>query len=199
MKKLFIAFFILFFSISVFSNEITLGAVKCAEIKDEHFYERDCRLRYDGKYYLQINSPYTTSWIDLSESQLESLRNTMKKFQEWKKIAKDNKTDVRKEIPNSEIKSSVSWSTGRDFYVGVYNITLTFSIATIDKGADASLILTSSRVPSTENRYIDFETGYIIFLSEVSDEFQAMLAKENIEKALKESKEDERKVDQLFQ
>ena len=94
MKKILaiLLFSFIFFTAQIFSDdsikEFTLGEVKCEEMSNEYAYKRICRLRYDGKYYLQINSSYTTSWIDIDESQLETLRAAMVKYQNGEKLRK---------------------------------------------------------------------------------------------------------------
>lgn len=77
MKKK-IAFFIALLIISIASvfseemDEITLGEIKCYELKDgdSYPYERILRLRYDGDYYLQIRYPYETAWLKITEGLL---------------------------------------------------------------------------------------------------------------------------------
>ena len=188
MKKILaiLLFSFIFFTAQIFSDdsikEFTLGEVKCEEMSNEYAYKRICRLRYDGKYYLQINSSYTTSWIDIDESQLETLRAAMVKYQEWRKIAKEKAVDVTKEIPNSSITSNVSWSSGSDFY----------------KGESSSLVLKSSKVSSESNRYIDYETGLIFFIDGDADDFQNMISSENIQKAIKNKAKETALTDSLF-
>ena len=125
----------------IYADEITLGKVDCIKLENGSVYDRECKLRYDGNYYLQINSPYTVSWIEIDQQQLESLRNMMLKFNEWKQIAKENKVDVSKEIPNSKISSNVSWRDGKKFCSSSYKITLSFYFTTINNGESASLLL----------------------------------------------------------
>lgn len=204
MKKLLaiLLFSFIFFTAQIFSDdsikEFTLGEVQCEEVSNEYAYKRICRLRYDGKYYLQINSSYTTSWIDIDESQLETLRAAMVKYQEWRKIAKEKAVDVTKEIPNSSITSNVSWSSGSDFYKGGYPIKLSFHILTIKNGESSSLVLKSSKVSSESNRYIDYETGLIFFIDSDADDFQNMISSENIQKAIKNKAKETALTDSLF-
>lgn len=182
----------------IYADEITLGKVDCIKIENGNAYDRECRLRYDGNYYLQINSSYTISWIEIDQQQLESLRNMMLKFNEWKQIAKENKTDVNKEIPNSRISSKVLWQEGKKFCTSSYNIHLIFYCATVDNGESASLILRSTEVHDKSNEYFTFETGSILFIDSATDEFIEMISQQNIDKKIEENKNKKNKSDNLF-
>ena len=182
----------------IYADEITLGKVDCIELKNGSVYDRECKLRYDGNYYLQINSPYTVSWIEIDQQQLESLRNMMLKFNEWKQIAKENKVDVNKEIPNSKISSNVSWQDGKKFCSSSYKITLSFYFTTINNGESASLLLMSTEVHDESNKYFTFETGSILFIDSATDEFIEMISQPNIDKKIEENKNKKSKTDNLF-
>ena len=182
----------------IYADEITLGKVDCIKLENGSVYDRECRLRYDGNYYLQINSSYTVSWIEIDQQQLESLRNMMLKFNEWKQIAKENKVDVNKEIPNSKISSNVSWQDGKKFCSSSYKITLSFYFTTINNGESASLLLMSTEVHDESNKYFTFETGDILFIDSSADEFIEMISQPNIDKKIEENKNEKSKTDNLF-
>ena len=182
----------------IYADEITLGKVDCIKLENGSVYDRECRLRYDGNYYLQINSSYTVSWIEIDQQQLESLRNMTLKFNEWKQIAKENKVDVTKEIPNSKISSSVSWQDGKKFCSSSYKITLTFYFTTINNGESASLLLMSTEVRDESNKYFTFETGDILFIESSVDKFIEMISQPNIDKKIEENKNEKSKTDNLF-
>ncbi len=114
--------------------------------------------------YLTTKNRYgDTILISFNDSELEIIKNAMIKYQEWVKIAKDNKLDVEKDIPKYAIKrSDVTMRATNGNSYGGSGIELYFGIISQTKERYQFYIY-SNVVSSNENQFvkIEMETLYL--------------------------------------
>jgi hypothetical protein len=107
MRKLFICL-LFFVCIFTYAEEFTL--FKGEYTANNFFGTEDCavEIRYDdvdSVHYLFFRRPVTGTpiWIALKENDFVTLRNNLQKYIEWEKIAREQKTVITKELPDSKI------------------------------------------------------------------------------------------------
>ncbi len=89
----------------------------------------------------------------------EALETIKVKFAEWKTTAVENNvTDITKDFPCSFPKMNVAWHTSQWWFT--FNRTFTPKFFVFKDGRCA--VVTSAKVVSSENRYID-QTFYLVF------------------------------------
>lgn len=148
------------------------------------------------KYYLFKNEIMSSAWIHLKKIDLEKLRKTLEKYNEWEKTAIENQVKIKKEIPNSKLRCKIIWQFGDEWYSGTaIDLYFTFFSQSI---THHQLVISSSKIESTSNEYIEYKLDPLylnknhieIFLNNIS------------EKALNEATEKAKKqkeVSDLFQ
>lgn len=114
--------------------------------------------------YLTTKNRYgDTILISFNDSELEIIRNAMIKYQEWVKIAKDNKLEAEKDIPKYEIKRSgvTMRSTNGNSY-GAGGMELYFGMISQSKDRHQFYIYSNVVTPD-ENQFvkIQMETLYL--------------------------------------
>lgn len=101
--------------------------------------------------------------LDLKSENVAAFKETLEtikvKFTEWKNTAVENKvTDITKDFPCSFPKMNVAWHTSQWWFAFNRIFTPTFFVFKDGRCA----VVTSAKVVSSENRYID-QTFYLVF------------------------------------
>jgi hypothetical protein len=189
MKRIyFFAIFMMVMCRVVFPDEHTIFTGKCREYIDalEMFNDKDYRIRYDDEddvFYFVSSDWISSSWIDLSRNDLAKLRRTFEKYFEWEAIAVENKVELEKEIPDSEITQRVVWKWGDDWYSS-NGLILNFTFFSQSESRH-QLILSTNKVGSS-NMFIDFSIDGFYFEKEQVRAFYNAILEENITKALED-------------
>lgn len=191
--------FICFFIVTIcFADEYVISKIECVET--QNLYDRELTLKYDDEdnvFYL-FRSTYSRSyWFTLNPSKLEQLRQNLIKTQEWGKLAKDNKSSIKKEIPNSVIKVSGTMKSGNDWYTTYKDIPLKFFFVSSfsDDFEIVSLMLVGDEQESKQNQFIDIEFESVLFLNSEIDDFANAISKETVDNAIKKHTEEKQAAD----
>lgn len=204
MKRLFWCFLILSFVGSFLAaDEYVIGKVSYYDY--EYGNPETINFKYDDKekiFYLQTADWLTTGWVELSSAQLVSLRSTLKKALDWTKIAEDNGSEIKKEIPDSTITSNVTWTSGDNWYKNNSWDKLSIHshfIAAGEKGETLStLLMIAGKVTSSSNKYEKYEFPTLVLLKPNIENFLEVISEENIQSVINKHNES-KKAEDLFQ
>lgn len=201
MKKILTVLLGLFImSASAFADEFYISSFDCVEA--EHYHDREISLKYDDEddiFYLYQSFYSSSYWFTLTPAKLELLRKNIAKAQEWTKLARENKTKVTKQLPDSTIKVPGAKRSGNDWYTTRYDLTLDFFfISVIDDSSDlVTLMIRGDEEESRQNQFIDIEFESVIFLNDQIDAFAKAISEETIQ-AAKQERLNEKKTADLF-
>lgn len=199
MKKVFASFLVLLAVVTgVYSDEYVISKIEC--IDADYFTNREVTLKYDDEenmFYLcryEYNKAY---WFDLTVSQLNSLRATVKKAQEWSKQAKENKSTIRKEIPNSQLSCPVTMKWGNDWYTGTRSTSFQFMFVSSFEGETGitSILWSGSSPSSRQNSYIDLEFDSVILLNTEIDDFAEAISEKTVNTAINKHNQEKKAAD----
>ena len=123
------------------------------------------------------------AWIHFSQKEVESMRGVIDKYQEWSDIASENNTKIEKDIPNGLYRCNVSWNAGDNWYFSSGYMNVNFKIFS-QSTKRHQLIISSSKVSSTENEYIDFKMPTLYLDLAHAEELKQIISQENIEAKL---------------
>ena len=199
MKKIFSFVILTFLMISsVFADEYVISKIECIEA--EHYYDRELSFKYDDEddvYYIYRSTYSKAYWFTLTPTKLEQLRKNIKKVQEWSKIAKENKSSISKEVPDSLIKVEGIMKSGNDWYTTRWDIPLNFFfISSPSEGVEiVSFLMRGGEQESRQNEFIDIEFESVIFINNDIDKFAEAISVETIENAKKKHAEEKKQED----
>jgi len=204
MKRLFACFLLLLFvGSSLAADEYVIGKISYYDY--EYWNTETINFKYDDSnkiFYLQTADWLTTGWVELSSAQVETLRATLQKALDWAKIAEENGSEIKKEIPNSTITTNVTWKSGDDWYKNKSWDKLSIHshfIAAGEKGDTLStLLMIASKVTSATNQFEKYEFPEIVLLKSNMEEFLQVISEENIKAAI-DKHNDAKKAEDLFQ
>ncbi len=178
-KKIFCGLFILF-CISIYANadEYSLFTGNAYTYNDlsKRFDKTQFLLKYDDSektYYLFTSDWMNKIWISLSEADLQTIRDAITKYQNWVKIAKEKQVEINKDIPDLKIKTEVTWKFGDSWY-DASGLVLEFSVLSQNPQRH-ELVISSNKVKSTSNRYIDIKLEPLYFEEKEAAEFRVSL------------------------
>lgn len=203
MKRLFGCFLILLFAAGFMAaDEYVIGTVSYYDY--EYGNVKSFNIKYeddDKQFYIQTADWYTTAWIELSSAQLTALRDSLTKAMDWAKIAEENGSEVKKEIPNSTISSNVTWKSGDSWYKNdswnKLGIHMHF-VAAGEKGDTVStLLLIASKVQASSNKYEKYEFPTMVLLKPNIEGFLEVISEDNIKKVIDKHNES-KKAEDLF-
>ena len=86
-------------------------------------------IKYDTEkniYYFFSSGVFNKGWVKLTESQLQSFKNTLNKYLDWEKTAVEKGVEIKKEFPESELSTKVTWTFGDDWYASSLNMNFKF-------------------------------------------------------------------------
>ena len=201
MKKLFLEVSLLSSFLAFgFTDEYIISTIDCYDAK--YFLEEQIYFKYDDEenlYYLQKKDYFSSAWYVLTPENLEILRANIKKALDWGKIAKENKTSISKELPDSQIKVSAIKEYHNEWYSSSRDITLTFNFLSVVEHSTVicSLVIYGNQVPSLQNQYIDIEFEEVIFTTDLIEYFYDSISPETIEAAQKQH-EKQKEAEALF-
>lgn len=160
-------------------------------------------LLYDGEdniFYLH-DTYMDDSYIFFTWSQLNSLRATVSKAADWCTVATDNYAEIEKEIPNSQITTTVVWKNGENIQESNDKLVIQFIFTSeIDENENILPILTmkSNSIKSSSNKYCKYKLPKINFGELELYNFVGIIKKENINNSVSEFNKN-KKTDSLFQ
>lgn len=198
MKRFSLVLGLIFFTVfSLFADEYSLFSGNAYTYNDvwKKLDETQFLIKYDDEektYYLFTSDWMNKIWIYLSDNDLETIRNAMKKYQDWIKIAKEKQVEIDKDIPNSTIRTKVTWKFGDDWY-SASGFILNFSVLS-QTTQRHELVISSNKVDSYSNQFIDIKLDTLYFEEKDVDAFLKGINKDNIS-ALK-AEHDKKKEDQ---
>lgn len=202
MKKIFLSIgLILLLSFGLFADEYTVFAGNAYTYNSvwKNLDETQFLIRYDDEeniYYLFTSDWLNKIWIYLSEDDLQTIRNTIAKYQDWVKIAKENRVEIDKEIPNSSIRTKVVWLYGDDDWYSASGLVLVFEVLS-QNSQRHQLVITSNKVESYSNEFIDVELEPLYFDESEAQELLNGISTEKIE-AAKEEHNKKKEAQDLF-
>lgn len=202
MKKVFLLIGLIFLlSFGLFADEYSIftGNAYTYNRVWKKLDETQFLIKYDDEeniYYLFTVDWLNKIWIYLSEDDLQTIRNTIAKYQDWVKIAKENSVEIDKEIPNSSIRTIVSWLYGDDDWYSASGLVLSFS-AFSQTTQRHQLVITSNKVESYSNEFIDVELEPLYFDESEAQELLNGISTEKIE-AAKEEHNKKKEAQDLF-
>lgn len=187
MKKIFalVTVFILGLS-TLFADEYVVSKIEC--IAADGLYDRELTFKYDDSenvYYLCRSTYSAVYWFTLTPENLEKLRANLKKVQEWAKLAKENKSSISKELPDSSFSVEGTMKRGNNWYSTKWNIELNFFFIShiSDEGEIISFMIRGGEKSSKQNQYIDIEFESVVFLNTEIDALINAISSETIEAA----------------
>ena len=202
MKNL-ITILALFVATSLFGQEIILGQITAKEWNDvlKQMIEKKFYVKYDTEddlYYLQIDDFINKAWIHLSSKDIQSIRDNIKKYQEWGGIATENSVKINKVLPNGEYKCEVQWKIGNDWYYSGKWTKLNVTLKVYSQSEKwHQLVIYSDDVASRENTYIEYLMPKLFLSEPAVNAFMEVISEANIEEKIDEA-EEQKKKDILF-
>lgn len=202
MKKVLLVLFLFIIFISgLYADEYVISTIQCLMEEYGTISTEEINFKYDDEknlYYLQWSKYAQSYWFYIYPSDLEQIRANLKKAKEWEKIAKDNKTNVTKEIPNSAISVKATMKSSNDWYTTRRNIPLNFFFACDVRESFYTLIIRGGAEKSTQNEFIDIEFNTLVFDSKQISDFSAAISHETVEQAKIKHQQGKKAAD-LFQ
>lgn len=190
MKKIFalVTVFLMGFS-AVIADEYVVSKIEC--ISADGFFARELTFKYDDSenvYYLYRSTYSGAYWFTLTPDKLEKLRANLNKVQEWSKLARESRSSIYKELPDSKISVDGIMKFGNDWYSTRWNIDLNFFfVSQITEESDViSLLLRGGAEESRQNQFIDIEFESVFFLNNEIDSFINAISEETVEGAKKQ-------------
>ena len=185
------------------AEELYVGKIHFLDVDttlDDYF-----NIKYETEYnqmYIQKGNWSGTSWIILNNDQIETLRSTVSKALDWCKIAYDNNSEIKKELPNSNLESSVVWEFGDETHRNSdYNkLQLQFFFVSAKTEYDEifpSVLIFSSKVKSSKNQYVTYNFPRAVLLEEDLKTFKEVISQDSINSVVEKHKES-RKAEDLF-
>lgn len=156
-KIIFIIFALVYSCFSINADEYLIYQGSAYQYNDflKGFVDAQFLIKYDDEeeiYYIFTSDIFNDIWIDITSEQLAAIRSTVSKFIDWEKIATDKQVEIDKQIPDSEIDTSITWKYGDDWYFGS-NFKIYFS-AFSQNTERHQLVISSNKVDSKKNKYI---------------------------------------------
>lgn len=201
MKKLLILILVFVIGFSeVFADEYIVSNVECVDAK--YMNNRELMLKYDDEddvYYLCRYTHSAIYWFSFTPTKMEMLRANIKKAQEWAILAKENKSTITKELPNSTIKVSGTMKRGNEWFSTRNDISLNFFFVShiTDEGEITTLLLRGDEEESRQNQFVDIEFESVVFVNKDIDAFLDAISPESIS-AAKERHAAEKKSADMF-
>lgn len=158
MKKariLLVSIFILFSS--VYADEYVIYSGSSYQYNEilKGFTSSQFLIKYSDEekvFYLFTSDILNKTWITITENDLEKLRSILNKFIEWEKIAIEKQIIIDKDIPESTIRTEVTWKYGDDWYSNS-NFEIYF-LALSQNEKRHQLVIHSNKVESSKNEFI---------------------------------------------
>jgi len=134
-------------------------------------------------------------WINISSEQLDSIKKTIEKYISWVSIATENKVEINKSIPDSEIDTSIAWKYGDNWYENSY-FRLYFEALsqTIERH---QLVISSNKVRTDENQFITIKLDPLYLDYDQAQSLLNGINQETINQIVKEH-EKQKKNQELF-
>ena len=175
-------------TVGVAQDELVLGQVTASEWNDVYnqMTEKSFLVKYNpkkSKYYIKVDDWMNKAWIHFSQKEIESMRSVIEKYQEWNNIASENNTKIEKDIPGGQYRCNVSWNAGDNWYFSSGYMNVNFKIFS-QSTKRHQMIMSSSKVSSTENEYIDFKMPTLYLDLVHAEELKQIISQENIEAKL---------------
>lgn len=199
MKKIFAFLMVFMLSLSAtFADEYVVSKIECLSV--DGFLDQEISFKYDDSenvYYLYRYTYSRSYWFTLTPEEVEKLRANLNKAKDWIKIAKENNSTIKKELPDSKISVEGSMSSGNDWYETRNDIDLDFIfVATLaEEPKITSLLIRGEAEPSRQNQYIDVEFESVVFINEQIDAFIEGISEEAIEAAKEKHKKEKAEAD----
>jgi hypothetical protein len=198
MKKqlCFIAMFIS--CVFLFSEEHIVFRGNCFIYNDiyKRLQNQEYQIKYDDSknvFYFYSSFFGIKTWIYLNRNNFTKMRTIFEKYFEWEDTAIKNKVTVNRDIPDSRINQSVSWTSGTYWYSS-NRLSFAFKLFSQTETRH-QLIMSFSQVTSD---YLDYQIDSLYFdKSQVRTLYNA-ISDTNITKELDAIKKKKESVDSLF-
>jgi len=188
MKRAILYFTISIIAISPVSSEILhIGTIQASTYNSvlEMILDTSFTVLLDmdtDLYSLAFHNTMSKGYVDLDNSQMQRLRETLDKYCEWEVLATESQVKIDKQIPDSSIvKSRISFSYGDNWYHG-NNLSITFTFFSFNEDSH-SLLIQSNKIFSSSNKYIDFQID-LTFLDKTQVQYFIETISEDSIKAL---------------
>lgn len=198
MKKLILCF-VIFLGLSLYANadEYLLFTGKCYEYNSigKSLSNKDFALKYDDEsdvFYLRTSDWMNDAWIHLSWKDLDKLRKIFEKYFEWEKLAVEKQITLEKEIPDSTIKTKVTWEFGDNWYSDK-NFILGFIFFSQSSTRHQLVLQTSKAIGS--NQFVTYKIDGYYFDKHQVQIFLDSIDEEKIKKQIEKFKKDKEQKD----
>lgn len=148
------------------------------------------------EYYFFVDQSLTKGFIYFQKEDLLRIRSALQKYLAWEKIAIEKEIKITKKIPDSIITGKLCFSYGDDWYFED-KITLTFTFFSQNANRH-QLVMESSKIKSSENKYINFKVDDIYLDHDHVAAFIEGISDDSIKKAISDKKK-EKESAKLFQ
>lgn len=146
-------------------------------------------------FYLYTSDVFNKAWINISSEDLEKTRKTIGKYLDWVKIATEKQVEIDKEIPESEIQTSISWKFGDDWYSSD-SFKLNFH-AFSQNIQRHQLVISSNKVESDRNEFVSIKLDTLYLDQDQAAEFLSGIDPETVKKIIAEH-DSKQKNQELF-
>lgn len=201
-KNLFIFFLFITFTFSLFADEYVISDIQCYKKAFGNIEKEEISFKFfddeDNSYSLQWSTYSRLYWFIFESDSLRQLRTNLLKAKEWINIAKENKTNITKEIPNSSISFLGAMRSDNNFYTAKRLIPIRFFFACDVEKSYYTIFLEGRTEKTMQNEFVDIEFENIYFVNNQIDDFIDAISPEIIEKA-KLRHQQEKKASDLFQ
>jgi len=198
MKKWLFSIVMVINCVFLFSEEHIIFRGNCLIYND--YYERlqnqEYQIKYDDKenvFYFYSSFFGIKTWIYLNRNNFTKMRTIFDKYFEWEDTAIKNKVTVNRDIPDSRITQSVSWTSGTYWYS---SNRLSFAFKLFSQSETRhQLIMSFSQVTSN---YIDYQMDNLYFDKNQVRALYNTISDTNITKELDTIKKKKGSADSLF-
>lgn len=185
------------YTLGAFSEDYVLSRIECYDMEYNtsspretaiYFYYREDK----DEYYLYREGYLDEYYFLLTNDDLVKLRDLLIKAKDWAKLAKQNKSDVVKDLPASPLTIKVLARDGDDIYsTNKLKIIFNFMASPAENGAEAiGLTVYSEPTSSIQNKYIDIEFTKVLFIGEEGiDDFIKAISPTTIMEGIKKHKQ----------
>ena len=199
MKKLLLALLFVVSTFFVSGDEILIYQGEGYHYNDilQSMVDAQFAIKYNTEkdvYYFFSSDIFNKGWVQLTELQLESFKNTLNKYVDWENTAVEKGVEIKKEFPESAISTKVTWKFGDDWYGASINMNFKFFSQSKTRH---QFLIKSNNVSASSNEFIDYKIETFYLDKKQVNNLINGISKTSIEKIITEHKKN-KEVENLF-
>ena len=204
MKRFLLVLFLMVFAHNLYADEFLIGKMQCYKVLNynpDNLYPEEIAISYNDITYTYIlqRSMYATSYrFTFFPFEIEKLRNNLSKIKEWEIIAKENKTSVSKELPNSIITVDGRMKMYATNITRSFSLFSSVSIKLNDEEVTTVFVITGEGGKPKKLGEEIFIFDPLVFFAEDINKLSNLISPETLEQA-KVKHQQEKKAAELFQ